>query len=155
MLENVCREREEKECFLKCLEGSVISNILHPQCHVFLLLFLWKWKCQSLSHVQLFATCRLCPTRLLCLWNCPDRNTGVGCHFLLQGMFPTQGSNRGLFHCRQILYNLSHQRDPFISETPPQNRNTCQDACALEQQSLIQHCTLVLCTSGCFRSRSE
>ena len=33
---------------------------------------------------------------------------GVVCHFLLQGIFPTQGSNLGLLHCRQILYHLSH-----------------------------------------------
>ena len=38
----------------------------------------------------------------------PGKNTGVGCHFLLQGIFPTQGSNPGLLYCRQILYQLSH-----------------------------------------------
>ena len=37
------------------------------------------------------------------------RITGVGCHFLLQGIFPTQGSNLGLPHCRQTLYHLSHR----------------------------------------------
>ena len=36
-------------------------------------------------------------------------NTGVGCHFLLQGIIPTQGSNPGLPHCRQTLYRLSYQ----------------------------------------------
>ena len=36
-------------------------------------------------------------------------STGVGCHFLLQRIFPTQGSNLGLPHCRQTLYPLSHQ----------------------------------------------
>ena len=36
----------------------------------------------------------------------------MGCHFLLQGIFPTQGSNSGLLHCRQILYRLSHQGSP-------------------------------------------
>ena len=41
------------------------------------------------------------PTRLLSPWNSPGKNTGVGCHFLLQGIFPTQGSNPGLLHCRQ------------------------------------------------------
>ena len=41
----------------------------------------------------------------------PGKNTGVGCHALLQGIFPTQGSNPGLPHCRQILYHLSHQED--------------------------------------------
>ena len=37
------------------------------------------------------------------------KNTGVGCHFLLQGIFLTQESNQGLLHCRQILYQLSYQ----------------------------------------------
>ena len=40
------------------------------------------------------------------------KNTGVGCHALLQGIFPTQGSNPGLQHCRQILYQLSHEGSP-------------------------------------------
>ena len=39
----------------------------------------------------------------------PGKNTGVGSHFLLQGVFPTQRSNPGLPHCRQTLYRLSHQ----------------------------------------------
>ena len=42
----------------------------------------------------------------------PDKNTGVGCHTLLQGILPTQGLNPGLPHCRQILYSLSHQGSP-------------------------------------------
>ena len=37
-------------------------------------------------------------------WDFPGKNTGVGCHFLLQGIFPTQGLNPRLLHCRQILY---------------------------------------------------
>ena len=48
------------------------------------------------------------PARLLCLQNSPDKNTGVGHHALLQRLFPTQGSNPSLLHCRQILYCLSH-----------------------------------------------
>ena len=54
------------------------------------------------------------PARLLCPWDSPGKNTGVGCHALLQGIFPTQGSNPGLPHCRQILYQLSHQGSPQI-----------------------------------------
>ena len=54
----------------------------------------------------------LYPTRLLCPWNFPGKNTGVGCYFLLQGIFPTQGLNPGLLHCRQMLYHLSHQGSP-------------------------------------------
>ena len=48
-------------------------------------------------------------TRLLCPWDSPGKNTGMGNHSLLQGIFPTQGSNPGLSCCRQILYCLSHQ----------------------------------------------
>ena len=44
----------------------------------------------------------------------PDKNTGVGCHALLQRIFPTQGSHPGLLHCRQFLYCLSHQGSPFF-----------------------------------------
>ena len=47
-------------------------------------------------------------------WDSPGKNTGVGCHFLLQGIFPTQGSNPDLLHCRQILYHLSHQGSPLL-----------------------------------------
>ena len=42
-------------------------------------------------------------------WNSPGQNTGVGSPSLLQGIFPTQGLNLGLPHCRQILYQMSHQ----------------------------------------------
>ena len=49
-----------------------------------------------------------CPT--LCHpWNSPGQNTGVGSPSLLQGIFPTQESNPGLPHCRQILYQLGHK----------------------------------------------
>ena len=44
----------------------------------------------------------------------PGKSTGVGCHALLQGIFPTQGSNPGLPHCRWILYRLSHQGSPHL-----------------------------------------
>ena len=49
------------------------------------------------------------PTRLLCPWDSPGKSTGVGCHILLQGIFPTQGSNPGLLHCGRVLYQLNHQ----------------------------------------------
>ena len=52
------------------------------------------------------------PARLLCPWNSPGKNNGVGSHFLFQGIFPTQGLNLGLLHCRRILYHLSHQGSP-------------------------------------------
>ena len=46
----------------------------------------------------------------------PGKNTEVGCHALLQGIFPTQGLNPGLLDCREILYCLSHQGNPRILE---------------------------------------
>ena len=44
----------------------------------------------------------------------PGKNTAVGCHALLQGIFPTQGSNPGAPHRRRILYHLSHQGSPYL-----------------------------------------
>ena len=66
---------------------------------------------------------KLCPT-LMTPWTVahqtllphgifPGKNTGVYCHFLFQGIFPTQGSNLGLLHCRKILYQMSHQGSPI------------------------------------------
>ena len=46
----------------------------------------------------------------------PDKNTRMGCHFLLQGIFPIQGWNPGLPHCRWILYCVSHQGSPRTLE---------------------------------------
>ena len=70
-------------CVLNC---SVVSNSLWPH-------GLW-------------------PTRLLCPWDFPGKNTSMGCHFLLQGIFLTQGSNPpcllSLLHCKRILHPLSH-----------------------------------------------
>ena len=57
----------------KSVSRSVVSDSLHPH--------------------------GLSPTRLLCPWDSPDKNTGVGSRSLLRGIFSTQGSNRGLLHC--------------------------------------------------------
>ena len=68
--------------------AQLLSCLTHPSSPV-------------LSHSVLSDSLRphgLQPTRLLCPWNSPGRNTGVGCHFLLQGIFPTQGSNSRLLH---------------------------------------------------------
>ena len=53
-------------------------------------------------------------TRLLRPWYFLGKGTGVGCHFLLQGIFSTQGSSPGFLHCRQTLYHLSHQRSRWL-----------------------------------------
>ena len=59
------------------------------------------------------------PARLLCSWASPGKNTGVGCHALLHGNFPTQGSNLGLSPCRRILDYLSHQGSRMHSAICP------------------------------------
>ena len=49
------------------------------------------------------------PARLLCLWNSPGKNTGVGSHSLFQRTLDlTQRTNPGLLHCRQILYHVKY-----------------------------------------------
>ena len=65
------------------------------------------------------------PTRLLCPWDPPGKNTGVSLHSLLQGILPTQGSNLGLLHRRYILYQPSHQESPGANEAILQ---TCSPA---------------------------
>ena len=52
------------------------------------------------------------PSRLLCPWDSSGKNTGVGCHFLLQGIFPTQGSNPRLLHLQAKSLPLSLQGSP-------------------------------------------
>ena len=70
----------------------------------------------TLSCFQLFVTRGLQHTRLLCLWNFPDKNTGAGCLFLLQENFLTQESKLCLLHllqCRHILYRCVTWEDPI------------------------------------------
>ena len=91
----------------------------------------------------------------------PGKNARVGCHALLLGIFPTQGSNPGLPHCKQILYHLSHQGSTRIlecSSTPhPQlllmkevwllNEGS-SDSVAAPQGSTPGETVLMLCCSG-------
>ena len=65
---------------------------------------LWKWKSLSRRLHGLYSP-----------WNSPGQNTGVGSLSLRQGIFPTQGLNPGLPHCRWILYQLSHKGSPLPS----------------------------------------
>jgi len=68
-----------------------------------------KVKVKSLSRVRLFAAPWIIVYHTSPSMGFPGKSTRVGCHFLLQGIFLTQGSNPGLPHCRQTLYALSHQ----------------------------------------------
>ena len=73
-----------------------------------------KWKSESESRSVVCDS--LWPRGLYSPWNSPGQNTEVGSLSLLQGIFPTQGSNPGPPHCRQILYQLSHKGRPRIQE---------------------------------------
>ena len=84
-------------------------------------IYIYFWSCRVARVCAKLL--QLCPT--LCDpvdFSLPDssvhgilhsKNAGVGCHSLLQGIFPTQRSNLGLLHCRQILYHLKHQGSPI------------------------------------------
>ena len=89
------------------------------------------------SHARLFVTPwagPIQPTRLLCSWSSPGKNAGMGCHFLLQGIFLTQGSNLSLLHCRWILYHLNYLGSPLEARKdkqtdyprgPPEGKESC------------------------------
>ena len=81
------------------LNSFLLSHVRIPARE---LVLKWKWK--LLNPVWLFMTPR----------NSPGWNTGVGSHPLLQGIFPTLGSNPGLLDCRQILYCLNPQGIPYV-----------------------------------------
>ena len=81
------------------------QNILFVETHT----HVWSESCSVVSD-------SLWPHGLYSPWNSPSQNTGVGSLSLLQGIFPTQGSNPGLLHCRWILYQLNHKRSPRILE---------------------------------------
>ena len=67
------------------------------------------------SHVWLFVTLRTVDCKLLCPWDSPGKNIGVGSHFLLQAIFLTQGLNSDIQQCRQILYCWATREDSFLS----------------------------------------
>ena len=56
-------------------------------------------------------------------WDSPEKNTGLCCHSLFQGIFPTQGLNLGVLHCRQILYHLSYPGSHIKKNKIPRNKS--------------------------------
>ena len=76
-----------EECMHVCSVISVVSDFLRPH--------------------------GLQPTRLLCPWDFPSKNTGMGCHFLLQGTSPTQGSNPSFLHWQADSLPLSQGENGY------------------------------------------
>ena len=90
----------------------IFISVLFVLCYIEYTCLILKMQCESesVSCSKVSDSLRphgLYPTRLLCPWDSPGKNTGVGCHALLQRIFPTQRSNLGLLHFRQILYHLA------------------------------------------------
>ena len=102
----------KKECYLYHTE--IINDIAH----VLREFIMWSEKVLLLCCVQLFLILGCTPWTLS---NCPGKNTGVGRHSLLQGIFPTQGLNLGLLHCKQIVYHLGHEGSPGDQRKPTQH----------------------------------
>ena len=85
----------------------------------------WKSERESRSVVSSF----LSPRGLYSPFNSLGQSTGVGSHSLLQGIFPTQGSNPGLPHCRRILYQLSHKAQALIATSPIKDLESYTSRC--------------------------
>ena len=73
------------------------------------------YHCKSESESHSVVSDSLRPCGLYSPQNSPGQNTGVGSLSFLQGIFPTQGSNPGLLHCRWVLYQLSHKGSPWAT----------------------------------------
>ena len=97
--------------------------------------------CAVLSHLVMSDSLwpyRPQPSRLLRPWDYPGKNTGVGCHVLLQGIFPTQGSNSCLPHllnCRRILHYWT-TKETLSYYTWEENKNISHSTCENEDQIL-------------------
>ena len=94
---------------------TFLQEILIPNCDSSSLAFCMMYSESESENCSVVAD-SLRPHRLYSPQKSLDQNTGVGNLSLLQGIFPTQGSNPGLLHCRRILYQLSHKGSPRILE---------------------------------------
>ena len=95
-------------CVSFCHTSTWISHRSPPSSCVYVFVLL-------LSHILLFCNPMNCsPTRLLCAWDFPSKNMGVGYHFLLQEIFLTQGSNLSLLLGRRILYHWTNWEVPSL-----------------------------------------
>ena len=110
--------------YLKVKDFHLLSKF---KCRIILKSHLTKYRSDSVMGIYIYSA-----AVFRCFWLCghmdcrppgfsvhgdsPGTNIGVGCHVLLQGIFTSQGLNPGLPHCRQTLYQLSHQESPSILE---------------------------------------
>ena len=117
-------------------------------------------KCPNLGRVLLVSVVSdslwphiLEPTSLCHPWDSPGKSSRVGCHFLFQRIFPIQGSNPGLLHCRQTLYSLSHQGSPTWEEGRlfrPGCLEPCESWCRLWILSKIEATEEIILEEWCY-----
>ena len=99
-----------------CVEGQQLSGYWPNTCRGSWQVTVFIWCYRSESESSSVVSDSLQPHGLHSPWNSPGQNTEVGSLSLLQGIFPIQESNRGLLHCRRILYQLRHKGSPRILE---------------------------------------
>ena len=117
-----------------------------------------KMSCVNAQSCPTFcSTHGLSPTRLLCPWDFPGKNTGVGCHSFLQGIFPTPGSNPCLLNWQADYLPLSHLESPSKmicthniqysvgSHKWARKITFCQDRSCFSDRQLPRKCTLHCC----------
>ena len=103
---HICTHRDTSKWDFKRRRRAVSLPSTDPKFKTFVLKY-----SESGSHSVVSNSLR--PHGLYSPWNSPGQNTEVGSLSLLQGIFPTQGLNPRLLHCRQILYQLSHKGSPL------------------------------------------
>ena len=86
---------------------------IYPHSHTYICVCVCVCVCGAQSCPTLLRPHELQPARFLCPWDFPGKNTRVGCHFLLQEIFPSQGSNPGLLHWQADSLSLSHLGSPI------------------------------------------
>ena len=96
--------KEQDKTPEKQLNEVDIGNIPEKEFKIIIAQMISVQSCPTLCDPM---DCRILATpwtsRILSPWNFPGKSTGVGCHFLLQGIFPNEGLNPGVLHCRQAL----------------------------------------------------
>ena len=78
----------------------------------------------------------------------------MGCHFLLQGIFPIQGSNLGLLHCRQILYQLSYKGSPTLTSAATRSLTLSESALGKERHMRRNQGEVWIVRTACISSSS-
>ena len=117
LLQGICQTQGLKTCIV-CIAGGLFNTIpldmyvgcilckdvfvVYARINIYTQVYIYTHVCMLLCHHSVMPDSETpmdcSPTRLLRPWDSPGKSTGVGCHALLQGVFPTQGSNLSLFH---------------------------------------------------------